>query len=428
LVFDATAMKKLSLAYGSDALPLTFDEEHLQLIASEAKELTPFSELEIGAAIDSPINSPSIEEIFSAEDSVLIVVSDATRATGSAQCVNLLIRRLIQIGVSPTRISIIFATGIHRPVTPEEKVRLLTPFVVQRISTLDHDASDSAKLMDFGVTARGTRVQLNRALKDFDHVIVIGGIAYHYFAGFTGGRKSICPGLASSATVEATHIWAMDFQNGGRRVGVGAGLLEGNLVHEECENIAALINPSFTISTIVDEKGRIVKLFAGHWREAHRAACAVYHQHHSVEISETRDLVIAGCGGFPYDINLIQAHKTLDMASHACTEGGTIVLVAECRDGLGRADFLQWFAEPNSRALEHRLSNSYQVNGQTAWALLTKAERFRIFLISQLDPEAVRQMRMTPGQSLGDVLAQVPKSARGYVMPRGAASLPVLKH
>src|SRR5262245_15670969 len=114
-------MKELSLAYGNDAVSLTLDDGRLQLIASEVQQLTPLSDLEIGAAIDSPINSPCLEEILSDEHSVLIVVSDATRATGSAQCVNLLIRRLVQLGIPSTRISIIFATGIHRPVTTPEK-------------------------------------------------------------------------------------------------------------------------------------------------------------------------------------------------------------------------------------------------------------------------------------------------------------------
>ena len=112
-----------------------------------------------------------------------------------------------------------------------------------------------------------------------------------------------------------------------------------------------------------------------------------------------REVVIASCGGYPHDINLIQAHKSLDMAAHACTDGGTIVLLAECRDGLGRPDFLKWFEEKDSRALEARLRDAYEVNGQTAWSLLTKAERYRIHLVSELPDEDVRRMRMIPARS-----------------------------
>ena len=137
-------------------------------------------------------------------------------------------------------------------------------------------------------------------------------------------------------------------------------------------------------------------------------------------------MVVVSCGGSPYDINLIQAHKALDMAAHACAEGGTIILLAECGDGLGRSDFLKWFEEADSRALENRLREAYEVNGQTAWSLLTKTERFRVHLVTELDGEEVRRMRMVPVRSLAEALADVGQNAQGYVMPRGAALLPVL--
>src|SRR5207244_3571766 len=121
--------------------------------------------------IDNPIESPPLEELFEAGDTVLIVASDATRATGSAQIINVLIRRLVQLGVIPSDIAIIFATGIHRPVTPEEKLFLLTPFIADRIPTLDHNAHDHAKLVQVGTTPSGATVELNRALKDFRKII-----------------------------------------------------------------------------------------------------------------------------------------------------------------------------------------------------------------------------------------------------------------
>jgi nickel-dependent lactate racemase len=145
-----------------------------------------------------------------------------------------------------------------------------------------------------------------------------------------------------------------------------------------------------------------------------------------LKIEERREVVIASCGGAPFDINLIQAHKTLEMASYACAEGGTIILAAECADGLGRADFLKWFTAENSDALAARLREHYEVNGQTAWSLLLKAERFRVLLVSELDDEDVRLMRMTPVRTLDEALAQVQGGARGYIMPRGAALLPVV--
>jgi nickel-dependent lactate racemase len=265
---------------------------------------------------------------------------------------------------------------------------------------------------------------VNRALRDFSHIIITGAIGFHYFAGFTGGRKSICPGLAAARTIEATHMLALDFETRGRRNGVGTALLEGNAVHDECERVTAFIDPCFSINSVVDERGRAVRIYAGAWREAHRMGCREYLAGHSIKIDRKRAVVIASCGGSPYDINLIQAHKALDMATHACSDGGTIVLLAQCRDGLGHPGFLKWFEHRNSRALEDRLREAYEVNGQTAWSLLAKAERYRVVLVSQLPDETVSQLQMIPAHSLTDALDEASSEQQGYIMPHGARFLP----
>ena len=421
-----TGRAQIELAYGRSSFDFRFDENRFSVLTSNVDHKEPLSDFEIGAAFDDPIASPALDEVAGSDDSVLIVVSDATRATASAQVVNLLIRRLVQAGVSPANIAIIFATGIHRPVSEKETVDLLTAFVVQRVRVLQHDAYDAARLITVGQTASGIDVEVNSALKEFSRVILSGGITFHYFAGFTGGRKSICPGLASARTIEATHMLAMDFEHGGRKAGVRAGALDGNAVHEECERVAQLVAPAFSINTIVDENKRASKIFCGDWRVAHRTACEYYLDQHSVSVPEKRDIVLVSCGGFPHDINMIQAHKALDMAALACNEGGTIILLAECSDGLGRPDFLRWFDASDSRALEARLHDGYEVNGQTAWALLTKAERHRVCLLSELPSEDVKRMRMVPVQSIAEALEQA-GGGDGFIMPRGAAVLPRIR-
>jgi nickel-dependent lactate racemase len=416
----------MKLGYGHQTVDFAYDAERFRVLEAEAGDGRPLTDVEVGEALDTPIDSSPLEEIISPGESVLIVVSDATRASASAQVVNLLVRRLIESGVSPIDINIIFATGLHRAVTLDEKRELLTPFIVQRIKTLGHDAGDLSSMIQLGTTTGGAPVEVNRALREHDHVILTGAIGFHYFAGFTGGRKSICPGLASARTIAATHMLALDFERGGRWAGVGTGLLDGNAVHEECERIASEIAPSFLINAIVDERGRARRIYAGHWREAHRRGCAEYLGEHTVKIEEKRAVVVASCGGSPWDINLIQAHKSLDMAAHACLEGGDIILLAECADGLGRADFLKWFDAPNSRALEDRLCLEYEVSGQTAWSLLVKAEKFRVHLVSKLANEDVQRMRMRPAQTLYEALARCDESARGYILARASSVLPTL--
>ena len=418
----------IQLGYGRGFISFDFDEERFMTLAPEThEEEKPLTDSEIGAAIDVPLDSQPLEEILSPGESVLVVVSDATRSTASAQVVNLLVRRVIEAGIAPGDIRIIFATGIHRAVTGEEKRELLTPFITQRIRTLEHDAHDPAQHVHLGETARGTPIEVNRALTDYSHVILTGAIGFHYFAGFTGGRKSICPGLASAQTIAATHLQALDTEKGGRRAGVGTGRLDGNAVHEECERVAAEIAPSFLVNTVVDERGRAVRVYTGDWRAAHRRGCAEYAATHTVNIPAKRPVVVASAGGSPYDLNLIQAHKALDMAAHATVEGGSIILLAECADGLGRADFLKWFDAQDARTLETRLRASYEVNGQTAWALLDKAERFRIHLVSNLPDEDVLSMRMTPARTIEEALAHTSTNAPGYILPRGAAYMPIVR-
>lgn len=417
-------MSQIDLAYGDHFLPLIYDPQRFDLLSKPGTPAVALSDVEIGAALDAPIASSTLDEIIKPGESVLIVVSDATRAIASAQIVNLLVRRIIQIGIASHDIAIIFATGIHRPVTVEEKRELLTPFIAQRIRTIDHNASEPSEVLTIGRTNRGAVVELNRALTSFDRIVTIGGIGFHYFAGFTGGRKSICPGLASSKTIRETHMLALDFETGKRRAGVGTGLLEGNAVHEECEEIASMISISFSVNSVVDDKGFAVKVYAGDWKEAHRVGCLEYLVDHSIDISEKRPLVVVSCGGLPYDINLIQAHKALEMAASACIEGGCIVLLAECRDGLGRPDFLKWFDRSTSEELAMRLRAEYEVNGQTAWSLLSKTECFRVLLISSLSDEQVLQMNMIPKPTLESALAEI-GDLPGYIMPRGAALLPI---
>ena len=424
--YSPDVMGEVQLGYGKSTRTFVFDETRYNVLSGARTIGPPLTDVEVGAAFDAPIGSPPLDELCSASESVLIVVSDATRATASAQVVNLLVRRLIQYGVLPSNIAIIFATGIHRPVTDAEKVELLTPFIAQRVRVLNHDANDSTQMVALGTTERGTPVELNRALKDYSLVITTGAIGFHYFAGFTGGRKSICPGLASAKTIQATHMLALDFESGRRREGVDTAKLSGNLVHEECERITAFVAPAFSITTEVDEAGRAIKLYCGDWQKSHSRACAEYLNSHSIPIDKQRDVVVVSCGGFPFDINLIQAHKALDMAIKACRENGTIVLLAECAEGLGRPDFLKWFTEPNSQSLAQRLREEYEVNGQTAWAVLSKAEKYQVYLVSNLPDNHVRRMRLIPGGSIEEALTGA-REKLGYIMPRGAAALPFLQ-
>lgn len=409
-------MPIIDLKYGNTSLPFEYDEHRFEILG-ETESGSPLSDVEIGKRLDNPIDSPRLDDIVSPGQTVLIVVPDATRQTGCAAVVNLVVRRLIANGTAPNEIRIIFATGIHRRVTEEEKAAILTPFIAQRIKTLDHDPRDLMQLIRVGETTGGIPVELNRALTEHDHAIVIGGVTFHYFAGFTGGRKLICPGLASTRTISGTHKLAFDCDLKTRREGVETGKLDGNAVNEAFIEAVAKVEPSFAINTIVSDTGSVIDLYCGNWRSSHSAACDVYTDRHTVQIAERRSLVIVSCGGYPFDINLIQAHKALEAASHACNDGGTIILLAECADGTGRDDFLKWFDAADSNALAEMLCKKYQVNGQTAWSLLKKAERFDIKVVTELEVTDVQKMRLNK-IDIADLI--VGNGSSGYIVPNGA--------
>src|SRR5437763_1749026 len=193
-----------TIGSGKSKIDFDYDDARFEVLAPNQANAHSLSDVEINAALDAPIDCPSLADQIVTGDTVLIVVSDATRATGSAQIVNLLVRRLIENGIAAGDIAIIFATGIHRAVRPEEKAQLLTSFIAQRIRTLDHDAYDPSQMMQLGTMKRGEPIEINRALKEFSKVILTRGVDFPYFAGFTGGRNSICHCLGPPRTIEAT--------------------------------------------------------------------------------------------------------------------------------------------------------------------------------------------------------------------------------
>ena len=415
-------MPTINLRYGNREIPFNADENRFTILGNSEK-FSALTDMEIGARFDNPVGSKTIEEIIQPNETVLIVVPDATRQTASGQIVNLIVRRLIANGTMPFDIRIIFATGIHRRVTEAEKKTILTSFIAQRIKTLDHNPRDLAQIVRLGETANGIPIELNRALIEHDRVIIVGGISFHYFAGFTGGRKLICPGLASSRTISATHKLAFDCEKKTRRKNVGTGILDGNAVHEAFVTVAEKLPPAFSINSIVNDRGEAVDLFCGDWQTAHQTACKFYAARHTIEIAEKRDLVVVSCGGFPHDTNMIQAHKALETASKTCDDGGTIIFLAECADGLGRKDFLDWFAAESSEKLAEKLCENYQVNGQTAWSLLRKAEKFNIQIVTSLAENETRPMRLHKARDFDEALSKIDLEKKGYILPFGAKFL-----
>ena len=416
-------MQTIALDYGHGQIPFRFDPGQFAVLTAHDGEARGLSDAEIQAILDVPLGTPPLEEIVKPDDSVVIVVPDATRSAGVQHIAPLLVGRLNARGLADTQISVLIGGGIHRAPTPAEVRAILGDSLPNKIAVHPHDASDIRTHAMLGTTSRGTPVELNRRLVEADHVIVVGAISFHYIAGFSGGRKAILPGCAAERSIQANHLLSFDRETLEKRAGIVSGCLEGNVVHQDMQEAVGILDPSFLVNTVLNSKNEIAAVYAGHWREAHRRGCEEYKASHALTVNERRHLVIVSAGGTPKDVNLIQSHKAMEHAAALLEEGGTMIALAECAGGLGRDDFLRWFVPGGSDATARMLVEDYKINGQTAWGLRRKAERFRLLLVSTLEPETVRRMGIEPHPTLDSALAATTLKS-GYILPRGLTTLP----
>ena len=368
---------------------------------------------------------------FTPGQQVVIITSDITRYTGSELYLPLLVDELNRRGIPDRDITILIALGIHRKQSEAEHRKIIGP-LHGRITVLDHDCDDPGKLVSLGKTANGMEVLVNRLAVAADRLILTGTIGFHYFAGFGGGRKALLPGVGGRASCLASHFTLLRPEPGsGRHPLATAGVLDGNPVHEALCQACALAGPDLLLNTVLGPEKQIIAVFAGEWDEAHRRGCRYYGEQFTSSLTELADLVVASCGGYPKDINLIQSHKAMEYAGRALKEGGVMILLASCRDGYGNPTFFDWFRYRELDEFEAALRARYEINGQTADALLEKAKRFRIILVSELPQAEVRTMSLIPAATLDEALATasglLPEEYSAYIIPQAGTVLPIFK-
>jgi len=418
----------MELDYGTTSFRLNLPADKVtDLVTAASLPSAPDPQEIVSSALDA---CGPVFARFRPGERVVIVASDITRYTGSEIVLPLLVERLNAAGIRDDDIEVVVALGIHRKQTEHEHSRIMGP-LYGRIGVSDHDCDDPGKLVYLGKTSGGIEVEINRRVAGADRVILTGTIGFHYFAGFGGGRKSVLPGVASRASCMASHFAVLNRGEGsGRNPRATTGVLEGNPVHEAMEDACAMLAPACIVNTVLSPGKRIIAAFAGDWREAHLAGCRYYAERFTFPVVRPADLVVVSCGGFPKDINFIQAHKSMEYGSRAVREGGVMILLAECRDGYGNATFFNWFRFRDLGEFEAELRKNYEINGQTAYATLAKAQRFRVVLVSSLPPEEVTAMGMIPARSLDEALEKaeplLPSDYTSYVIPQGGTVLPVM--
>jgi len=416
---------RIALGYGRGTVDFTYDPDRFEVLAPREGPRGELDEEALAVIFEDEIGAVPLPASVQGSDRVLVVVPDATRASGSARVSRALLQELSRLRVPDSRIIFLVGAGTHRAPTTEEIDRIVGPDVARRVRVEHHDAFDASAQTLVGTTSRGTPVEVDRRLLETDRLILLGAIGLHYFAGFSGGRKAILPACASDRAIQANHLLGFDARTLEKAPGVESGRLDGNPVSEDMEEAAGMIGATYLLNTVVDAANRITATYGGDWRKAHRRGCAEYLAAHTVPAPERRGLVVASCGGAPRDVNMIQSHKALEHARVVLNDGGDLVLLAECAEGLGRADFLDWFVPGGARATAQRLVESYKINGQTAWGIRWKSERYRVHLVSALPPDHVRRMGMIPRASLEEALGSS-AGGPGYIIPNGLGTLPVL--
>lgn len=420
----------MELRYGDSTFTVEIDPQKLRgVIRADVQLPDDPPETLIAKALDS-----CAEQIgsFAPGEKVVIVTSDITRYAGSEFYLPLLVERLNRQGIADSDIEIVIALGIHRKQTEHEHAKILGS-LYGRIAVTDHDCDNPGRLVFLGATSTGVPVEINRTVAEADRLILTGTIGFHYFAGFGGGRKSILPGVASRTSCMASHFAVLNPEPAsGKNPSATTGQLDGNPVHQAMNEACAMVEPDFILNTVLSPDKRIVAVFAGQWQDAHAAGCACYAKLFSYPIREKADVVIVSCGGYPKDINCIQAHKSMEYGSQALRDGGVMILLAQCRDGYGNATFFNWFRHKSLEALEAALRERYEINGQTAYSTLQKAQRFKVILVSDLPPEEVAAMSMIPAKTLEEAMVKMedllPGGYSAYVIPEGGTVLPVVKN
>ena len=370
-------------------------------------------------ALKNPIASAPLSEIVRPGEKTVIITSDITRPMPTWDVMPAVLDELYAAGVSPEDITLVFALGSHRAHTEEEKKHLAGERAYREISCVDSDPQDCVHI---GTTEAGTPVDITRVVAEADRRICLGNIEYHYFAGYSGGAKAIMPGVSTPAAIQANHSMMVQEK-------AHAGNIKDNPIRKDLEEAAAMCGVDFIVNVVLNEHKEIIKAVAGDLTEAHREGCRFLDSLYQVEIPEKADIVIVSQGGAPKDLNLYQTQKALDNSKHAVKDGGTVILVGSCREGLGQAVFQEWMTEADEPAdLIRRVKENFRLGGHKAAAIAMVLEKADIYLVSEMESGFVKSIFMEPYSDLqtafDDAIAKYGSDAKVIVMPYGGSTLP----
>lgn len=395
----------IQLPYGSSTLSASLDfvGQPRQLFPPDLGDLAdPVAATR--EVFEHPLGTEPLREILHRGERTTIVIPDASRVAGQQILLPALIDLLNQCGIEDRDITILIATGSHALPTEDEKRGLVGEEIAARVRVLAHDCRDVDANVRLGRTAAGVPVIIDQTVVKAERLIVIGAVWFHYFAGFGGGPKLLNPGCAAYETIVANHAFTLDPERVGLHPNCRPGRTEGNPVFEDLLDSLKFVTVDFSLQTIVGMGGKLARIWGGDIRDVHRSAVDFLLQHATVPAQGPFPLVVASAGGDPYDINLVQAHKSLVNAARFAQKGGVIVWLAECRGGAGSWGLEQSLQYPDPETLYRNLRQEFVLNGNTALSLMLKARTYDVILVSDLPPDWVRRLGLTPASGLDEAL------------------------
>jgi len=329
-------MPNIFIPYGKEYIELNLSKEIYTVYSRIPKGLPDKDAIKlVEDSLNSPIAISKIEDIVKSSSRVAILITDKTRATPSRILLERILLRLEKAGILKNNIRIIVATGLHKPHTYSEIVELVGKEIADEYIVESHNSDDDKNLVYLGRTSYGTEIYVNKTVIESDIVISIGLLEPHFFAGYSGGRKFIVPGVSATKTVYQNHGYRMLSSSK-----ADYGFLDGNPVHEDMVEASRLVKSyRFILHVVLDKEKNIVDVFAGDVYEAHRAGVDVLDRYVKVDVPYEGDVVVASNGGYPLDRDLYQAVKGMVTASRVARNGGIIVIFSECRDGVGHEHF-----------------------------------------------------------------------------------------
>lgn len=379
--------RTVDLRWGRGALPFAVPTAIDTLTAREPERDLDPAAVERGLATVLPATVPA--------GLVCIVVADKTRLCGYPLILPRLLAALAERGAGPERIVFFIAYGTHARQSEAESLAAYGQ-VYRDCRFVHHDSNASTCFIDLGLTSRGTPVRVRRELLEAGLIVTVGAISHHYFAGFGGGRKLLFPGLAEREAIYANHRLFLD---GNRRTlaqGCRPGQLNGNPLAEDLAEIARLLPQPVAIHALLDSRGEVARWCFGRTWADFLDACQEHDRCYRATTDKRYGLVLASAGGWPKDINLIQAHKAMDNGAAFVRDQGQLILLAECADGVGSETFLPYFAMGGWEEAFARLCRDYRGNGGTALAMMAKTARIRIRLLTRLTPDLCRRVGIEP--------------------------------